>query len=125
MSNKDHAHHITPWPTLAKNLAWLMLLMVLTIAFARADIFEGLSTVANNFIAMTIAVIKACLVIAIFMGVKYSTKLTKLFAIGGFVWLILIFGILIDYASRHWEPVTGWEPDTPSSSLPRSLTREE
>ena len=34
-------------------------------------------------------------------------------------WLLLIGGILIDYFSRPWEPVTGWE-ETPSTSTPRT-----
>jgi len=125
MSHNDHSHHIIPVKTLTINLFVLMVLMILTVAAARFEIFDSLSTFANNIIAMTIACVKAFLVISIFMAVKYSTKLTKLFAIGGFVWFLLIFGILIDYASRHWEPVKGWEADTPSSSIPRSSTWEE
>jgi hypothetical protein len=73
---------------------------------------------------MTIAVVKAYLVISIFMGVKHTTNLAKLFAIGGFVWFLLLFAILIDYASRPWEPVKGWEPE-PSTSLPRTPGRGE
>jgi caa(3)-type oxidase subunit IV len=102
---------------LAINLAWLMALMVLTIVAARVTHF--LPTMPANVVAMSIAIIKAFLVVAIFMGVKYTTNLAKLFAIGGFVWFLLLFGILIDYYSRPWEPVDGWEP-LPSTSLPRT-----
>lgn len=114
---EDHGHHITPTKTLRNNLIALMVLMVLTVVAAR--VLHVLPTWPANVLAMTIALIKAFLVVSIFMGVKYTTNLAKLFAIGGFVWFLLMFGILIDYFSRPWEPVKGWEP-TPSTSLPRT-----
>lgn len=117
MAHVEHGHHVTPTRTLTFNLVWLLVLMVLTVAAARVIPF--LPLVWANLLAMTIACIKAVLVIAIFMGVRYTTNLAKLFAIGGFVWFLLIFGILIDYWSRPWEPVPGWT-DAPSSSLPRT-----
>jgi caa(3)-type oxidase subunit IV len=112
---EEHGHHVIPTRTLAINLAWLMALMVLTIVAARVTHF--LDTMPANVVAMSIAILKAFLVVAIFMGVKYTTNLAKLFAIGGFVWFLLLFGILIDYFSRSWEPVTGWEP-LPSNAGP-------
>ena len=72
-------------------LGALTVLMILTIAAARMEVFAGLSTLTNNIIAVSIACTKAILVIAIFMGVKYSSNLVKLFAIGGFVWFLLVF----------------------------------
>ena len=123
MDNAEHPHHVLPVKHLCATLAKLTVLMVLTVVAARITPIED--TLIANIVALTIACTKAVFVISIFMAVKFSSKLTKLFAIGGFVWLILIFGILIDYGSRHWEPVKGWEPDTPSTSLPRSLTMEE
>ena len=120
MSNAEHTHHVLPVSHLRANLIKLMVLMVLTVVAARlAPIPDSMLA---NFVAMGIAVAKAAFVISIFMAVKFSTKLTKLFALGGFVWLLLIGGILIDYFSRPWEPVVGWEP---ASSLPRDKTLEE
>ena len=116
MSNAEHTH-VLPVKHLRANLIKLMILMVLTVVAARLAPIPD--TMLANFVAMGIAVAKAVFVISIFMAVKFSTNLTKLFALGGFVWLLLIFGIMIDYFSRPWEMVTGWEPDTPSTSTPR------
>ena len=57
----------------------------------------------NIVVALTIAVIKASLVAWIFMGVRYTTNLTKLFVVAGLVWLsILILITFSDYSSRAW-----------------------
>ncbi|MEX2260805.1 MAG: cytochrome C oxidase subunit IV family protein [Bryobacteraceae bacterium] len=57
----------------------------------------------NNVVALTIAVVKALLVVLFFMHVRYSTRLTKLVVASGFLWLgILIFITLTDYLSRGW-----------------------
>ena len=120
-THEEHGHHIIPTRTLTINLAWLMLLMVLTVVAAR--VLHILPTMPANVLAMTIAIVKACLVVAIFMGVKYTTNLAKLFAIGGFVWFLLLFIILVDYWSRPWEPVPGWEQG--STSLPRTPGQAE
>ncbi len=77
-----------------------------------------------NLIAIGIAFWKAWLVVSIFMGVKFATKLTRLFAIGGFVWFTLMFITMIDYFTRPWEPVKGWEAGN-SSALPRNVARPE
>jgi cytochrome c oxidase subunit 4 len=63
----------------------------------------------NNIIAMGIAVSKAALVVLFFMQVKYSSRLTWLWAGIGFVWLLFLFGTVGDYMTRNWLPVTGWE----------------
>ena len=104
------------------NLIKLLILMVLTVVAARVAPIPD--TMLANFVAMGIAIAKAVLVISILMAVKFSTNLTKLFALGGFVWLVLIGGILIDYFSRPWEPVVGWE-ETPSTSTPRTPGLDE
>ncbi len=57
----------------------------------------------NPVIALAIATSKAMLVVLFFMGVKYSTKLTKLTVIAGvFIFLGLISMTLADYMSRAW-----------------------
>ena len=49
-------------------------------------------------IALIIAIMKATLIILIFMNVKYSSNLTRLFAASGFFWfLILISFIMADF----------------------------
>jgi cytochrome c oxidase subunit 4 len=57
----------------------------------------------NIVIALFIAVAKASLVAWIFMGVRFTTNLTKLFVVAGLVWLgILILITFSDYSTRHW-----------------------
>ena len=58
----------------------------------------------NVVVAILIALIKASLVAWIFMGVRYSTKMTRLFVVAGLVWLTIM--ILItggDYVTRPWD----------------------
>jgi cytochrome c oxidase subunit 4 len=57
----------------------------------------------NIVIALLIAVTKASLVVWIFMGVRYTTNLTKLFVVAGLVWLgILVLITFSDYSTRSW-----------------------
>ncbi|MGD0831537.1 MAG: cytochrome C oxidase subunit IV family protein [Terracidiphilus sp.] len=57
----------------------------------------------NPVIALAIATTKASLVVLFFMGVKYSSKLTKLTVFAGiFTFLILVSMTLADYISRAW-----------------------
>ena len=52
--------------------------------------------------------IKASLVVLFFMGVKYNTPLTRVFAVTGFVWLLILFGFTMsDYLTRTWAGVPG------------------
>jgi cytochrome c oxidase subunit IV len=111
MSEHDHPHVIIPPSTYAKNFAILLILMVLTIAAAQFHIGPEGWSLFNNLIAMAIATTKAVLVILFFMGVKYGTKLTKLWAVTGFLWFFLLLGILGDYVTRGWETQsTSWDP---------------
>jgi len=55
----------------------------------------------NDLVALAIAGTKAALVILYFMHVRYSSKLVWVFALAGFVWLVLFFVlILADYETR-------------------------
>ena len=61
----------------------------------------------NDVVALSIAGAKATLVILYFMHVRYSTRLIWVFALSGFVWLVLfMIGILTDYDTRVVVP--GW-----------------
>ena len=106
-------HHIVPVRTYALTLFALLFLMALTIGIS----FVPLGHIGNNIAAMAIACIKASLVFSIFMGVAWGTKLLKFWALLGFVWMLLIFGILIDYATRTTEVVPGFYHDA-GSALP-------
>jgi len=97
-------HHITPPSVYVKTFIALLLLMVATIVASKINLGA-----ANNAIAMLIAIVKAALVVLLFMQVKSGTKLIWLWAGIGFVWFLLMFGITSDYITRGWAPVAGWE----------------
>lgn len=87
---------IIPKPTYYKVAAALFALMFLTVAMAYVDLGRY-----NIMIALTIAIVKAVLVIMYFMHVKYNTKLVWIFASAGFVWLLIMFVITMsDYLTR-------------------------
>jgi cytochrome c oxidase subunit IV len=79
--------------------------------FAALMVFTGI-TVGVAFInlgpfnfpvAISIAIIKATLVILFFMHVKYSSRLTKLIIGTGMFFLLIMFVLtLTDYVSRGW-----------------------
>ena len=86
----------------------LMLLLVLTV-LAYMIPFEdwtlpGTSinlSFMNTVIALTIASIKATLVVLVFMHLRYSSKLTWIIAVAGFLWLgIMMAFTFTDYLSR-------------------------
>ena len=91
--------------------------MILTLLAAK---YPTGSSHVNNAIALTIAIAKATLVVAYFMGVKYGTKLIKMWAYAGFTWFFLMFVMYCDYVTRGWEPVAGWEKEAPNA-LPRGV----
>ena len=60
----------------------------------------------NAVVALSIAVIKATLVVLYFMHVRYSSKLTWVFVFAGLIWLIILFALtLSDYMTRSWVPI--------------------
>jgi len=126
-----HAEHVTPVATLLKAYAALITLMVITIATALAphyvasEFFNSqIGSVFNNLVAMTIAVVKALIVLLIFMGLRNGSKTVRLYAVMGFVWFLLMFIVFADYGTRQWEPVRGWEPIAPGS-MPRQRGSSE
>ena len=128
-SHDEHEHHITPPSKLTINLAILGVLMGATIAAAQVDIGHivsgGNSAVGsyiNNFIALGIAIAKAYFVVSIFMGVKWGTKLIKMWALTGFVWVTLLWITFGDYTSRTWENHKGWTPgSTDMAAFPSEI----
>jgi cytochrome c oxidase subunit 4 len=96
--------HVVPKRTYWTIFAALMVLLALTVLVAEINLGRTL----NIIIALTIAVIKATLVVLYFMHVKYSSKLVWVFAAAGFFWFIILVSFtLSDYASRDWLPVFG------------------
>ena len=65
--------------------------------------FINLGRVGNVAVALTIATIKAVLVMLYFMHLRYSSRLTILFAGAGIFWFgIMLVLTLSDYISRGW-----------------------
>jgi cytochrome c oxidase subunit 4 len=91
-------HVIPPRVYLAVYVA-LIVLTLLTVGIASMELGEQ----AHLWVGLTIAVVKAALVILIFMHVWYSSRLTWVVALSGLLWLgILITYVMTDYLSRGW-----------------------
>ena len=79
----------------------LMLGTGLTVVAAFRD-FPG---PLNAFVALTIAVVKATLVILYFIHVRYSSRLIWLIIGSALFWLAILFALTIsDYWTRTWLP---------------------
>jgi cytochrome c oxidase subunit 4 len=92
------AGHVAP-----KSMYYMVFLALiagtgLTVAAASVDMGP-----LNNVVMLTIAVIKATLVILFFMHVRWSTRLTWVIAMSGFFWLLILFSMgMSDYLTRGW-----------------------
>ncbi len=91
---------ITPARTYLLIGGALLVLLALTVAAASIDLGPF-----NTVIAITIAACKAVLVILFFMNVRRSSRITWIYVLIGFFWLILLFGLTLgDYITRPWLP---------------------
>jgi cytochrome c oxidase subunit 4 len=86
--------------------AALMALLAATVGISYIHLGE-----LNVFAALTIAFVKATLIILYFMHVRYSSRLLWVFVGAGFFWLGIMFALsFADYFTRDWLPMpTGWE----------------
>jgi len=108
MTSSEHTEHTEHPPHREESLRTyftvfiiLMILLVLTVVAYEIDFSRWHIGFMNLLIAMVIAIIKAVLVILIFMHVRVSSKLVWVFASAAFLWLsIMIVGTLHDYATR-------------------------
>jgi cytochrome c oxidase subunit 4 len=83
-------------------IIWAILTIMTFVTYYVAQIELG---AWNIVVALLIAFFKMMLVILFFMNVKAESPLTKLFAAGGFFWMVLLLGqFFIDYVSRTWMP---------------------
>jgi cytochrome c oxidase subunit 4 len=91
-------HHIVPVRLYLLIFFLLMALTATTVAIAFIDLGA-----LNNVVMLTIAVIKATLVVLFFMHVRYSSNLTKVIVAAGVVWLIILLALTLgDYLTRQW-----------------------
>lgn len=86
MGNNHNEHHVIPFSILAKVCVALLVLTVLTVATAQMKLGALAAPVA-----IVIAVAKALLVMAYFMGLKYDEKSNRIIFSLGFVFLGLLF----------------------------------
>ncbi|HEV7670425.1 MAG TPA: cytochrome C oxidase subunit IV family protein [Thermoanaerobaculia bacterium] len=100
----------------------LMVLTAATVLVAKLDL-----GIANDVVALVIAVTKATLVVLFFMHVKYSTRLTKLTVIGSVLWLSFLIGVtMMDYASRRMsDEVRGAPYEAPGRGMAGQLGEGE
>jgi cytochrome c oxidase subunit 4 len=97
-----HASAHSHIPKVGTLVAVWAALIVLTFATSAASFLE--LGEFNIVLAMAIAVTKVSLVAWIFMGVRYSTTLTRLFCVAGLVWLVIMMIMTSsDYVSRTWQ----------------------
>jgi cytochrome c oxidase subunit 4 len=91
--------HLTP-KNYAVIFAALLVLTGLTVGVSQMPV----GATVHLLFGLSIAVIKATLVVLFFMHMLYSPRLTWLVALGSLVWLaILIFLTLNDYFFRNWD----------------------
>lgn len=96
--------HSDPLKSYIAVWAALLVLTVTTVLVGEIELGEW-----NIVVAITIAVIKASLVVLFFMHVKGSSSLTKLFVVAGFFWMGILFTLIAgDYLTRGWLPLGRW-----------------
>ncbi|MBV8780979.1 MAG: cytochrome C oxidase subunit IV family protein, partial [Phycisphaerae bacterium] len=82
-------HHVAEISTYLMVFAALMVLLVATYIAGMLDL-DHIANGLNLTVAMIIAVIKASLVVAIFMHVKDGSRLIWIFATAAFFWLMIM-----------------------------------
>lgn len=110
--------HIPTVKTLVSVWAALTALTWITVGVSYLELGEW-----NVVVALCIALLKASLVAWIFMGVRFSTNMTRLFVVAGLVWLTIMIVITSgDYATRRWDyqpQQWGTAPDNPGPTAPQ------
>ena len=99
----SHSHPTISLRVYFAVFAALIAFTLITVAVAFVDL-----GVLNTVVALTIAAVKAILVLLYFMHLRYTSRLNWAFAATGFVWLVFIIGLTMsDMVSRNWlGPVT-------------------
>jgi cytochrome c oxidase subunit IV len=92
------SQHVIPVRTYLVVYFLLMLLLVATVGASFLDLGH-----AHLAVALTIALIKAVMIVLIFMHVYYSAKLTWVVAGATSLWIALFMAFLFaDYFGRGW-----------------------
>ncbi|MCI0614382.1 cytochrome C oxidase subunit IV family protein [bacterium] len=94
----EHQHHVVPVSIYIVIFVSLMILTGLTVFASQKDFGPG-----NTIIAVSIAALKATLVILYFMHVRYNDNIVRIAVFTGFLWLgVMIVLTLSDYIARGW-----------------------
>lgn len=102
-------HHVVPLKIYFGVFAGLLILLVATVAVAYLDL--GLF---STVLALAIAFAKTLLIVLYFMHLRYSSRLTWVFAGAGLLWLLIAFAFtLADYLTRG-----GFSPVVPTLGNP-------
>jgi len=92
----EHNHHIMPVRTYITVFVGLIVLLAITVSVAFVDL-----GMLNILVALGIATVKAGLIMAYFMHLRYSSKLMWIFAgLGVFGLVIMILIAMGDYVAR-------------------------
>lgn len=92
------SEHVLPRRVYYAVFAALVVLTAITVLVARLDLGP-----MNSVVALSIAVLKASLVVLYFMHVKYGSRLVWVVLGAGVLWLFLMITITLgDYLSRSW-----------------------
>jgi cytochrome c oxidase subunit 4 len=100
----QHTEHPT-LPVYYRTFAALMVLLVVTLGAAYFDLSKLGPAFAhlNVMIALAIAGIKIGIIMVFFMHLKYSSSLSRVFAVSGLIWLVILFVLMsMDFISRGW-----------------------
>jgi cytochrome c oxidase subunit 4 len=96
MEHSKSEHHIIPLAVYVKVFVALVCLTVVTVLAAQFDFGAG-----NAVIAFLIATIKASLVLAIFMHLKYDKMLNRVIVSTAFFFLVVMFFFcILDQVTR-------------------------
>ena len=74
--------------------AALMALLVVTVAVAYVNLGP-----LNPVVAMLVAAVKAALVAAVFMHLRFSSPMMRVFASAGIIWLAILIARVLTFAS--------------------------
>jgi cytochrome c oxidase subunit 4 len=92
------SEHVLPRRLYYAVFTALVVLTAITVLAARLDLGP-----MNSVVALSIAVLKASLVVLYFMHVRYGSRLVWVFVGAGVLWLFLMISITLgDYVSRGW-----------------------
>jgi cytochrome c oxidase subunit 4 len=100
----DHAeHHIVP-----KRIYFLVFFALIVLTWVTTIVSTIDLGALNIYVALSIAIFKASLVVLFFMHVKYGSRLTKMIVLCGLYWLLLLLFIaMADLWTRGWMGVPG------------------